>query len=124
MDLPSPRAVRSLQTLLVCQGLYYAATGIWPLLDRRTFQAVTGPKADFWLVETVGALVAVVGGTLVVAGVRGEAGPEIRLLATGSAGVLATIDIAYAARGRIPRVYLLDAALELGFVSWHIAAKP
>lgn len=124
MDLPFSRGARSLRTVLVCQGLYFTATGIWPLLDRRTFQAVTGPKADFWLVETVGALVTVVGGALIVAGVRGAMGPEMRLLAAGSAGALAAIDITYAARGRISRVYLLDAALELGFVAWHAAAKP
>ena len=124
MYLVSPRAGRSLRTLLACQGLYYAATGIWPLLDRRTSQAATGPKTDFWLVETVGALVTVVGGTLVVAAVRGEAGSEIRLLAAGSAGALAAIEIAYAAEGRISRFYLLYAALELGFLAWHAAAKP
>lgn len=106
--------------MLVCQGLYYAATGIWPLVDRRTFQAATGPKADFWLAETVGALVSVVGGTLVVAGVRGESGPEIRLLAAGSAAALAAIEVTYVAGGSIRRVYLLDALLELGFLSWHV----
>ncbi len=114
---------QSLRSLLICQGLYYTVTGVWPLLDRRTFEAMTGPKADFWLVRTVGALVAVVGGTLILAAVREEAGPEVRVLAVGSAGTLAAVDINYAAKGRIANVYLLDAAAQLGLISWHLAAR-
>ena len=37
------------------QGVYFALTGIWPLLDLSSFQWVTGPKQDLWLVQTVGA---------------------------------------------------------------------
>jgi hypothetical protein len=38
------------------QGGYFLFTGIWPLVSRRTFEAVTGPKKDFWLAQTVGVL--------------------------------------------------------------------
>jgi hypothetical protein len=41
----------------ITQGTYYAATGLWPILWMRSFEAVTGPKQDHWLVKTVGALV-------------------------------------------------------------------
>jgi hypothetical protein len=49
------------------QGGYFLATGIWPLLSRRTFERITGPKTDFWLAQTVGVLVGSIGGTLVLA---------------------------------------------------------
>jgi hypothetical protein len=32
---------------LLGQGVYYPVTGIWPILDRRSFEQVTGPKVDF-----------------------------------------------------------------------------
>jgi hypothetical protein len=92
------------------QGLYFLATGVWPLLSMRTFEAVTGPKADRWLVKTVGVLVAVIGATLLHAGRRPS--PPVTTLAVGSAAGLGAIDVVYAARGRISRIYLLDAAIE------------
>ena len=46
------------------QGLYYLITGIWPLVHMESFLAVTGPKTDLWLVQTVGALIAVIGAML------------------------------------------------------------
>ena len=50
--------------LPVVQGVYFLLTGVWPLLSIRTFEAVTGPKVDRWLVKTVGLLVAVIGASL------------------------------------------------------------
>ena len=67
-----------------------AAAGVGPLLSSRTFQAVTGPKRDVWLVQTVGALIGVVGGTLAVAvATRQHETPIVRTLALGSALSLA-----------------------------------
>lgn len=94
------------------QGLYFLATGVWPLLSMRTFEAVTGPKTDRWLVKTVGVLVWVIGASLLAAGRRPRPDPPTALLAAGSAAGLGAIDVIYAARGRISRVYLLDAVLE------------
>ena len=49
------------------QAAYYVLTGIWPLLARRSLEAVTGRKRDSWLVQTVGGLVAVTGAALATA---------------------------------------------------------
>jgi hypothetical protein len=107
--------------LCLAQGAYFVVTGIWPLVSIRTFEAVTGPKADDWLVKTVGVLVAVVGGVLILSGVRGDAPIEVAALAVGSAVGLAGIDLWYVVRRIIPPVYLLDAVLELVLVSlWAI----
>ena len=92
------------------QGLYFFATGVWPLVSMRSFEAVTGPKVDRWLVKTVGVLVAVIGASLMLAERRPTA--STTALAVGSAAGLGTIDVVYASRGRISRVYLLDAVLE------------
>src|SRR3712207_8811708 len=48
------------------------------LFRSRSFQAVTGPKTDLWLVKTVGVLVIAIGSVLCSAGLRRQAAPEIR----------------------------------------------
>ncbi|HEY8369166.1 MAG TPA: hypothetical protein VIM86_07590 [Thermodesulfobacteriota bacterium] len=114
-----------MESLATWQGVYYAATGLWPLVSRRTFETVTGPKTDWWLVQTVGALVAAIGGTLLLAGRRGAGRPEVAFLGMASAAGLAAIDMVHAARGRISPVYLLDAAVEAALVgAWAAGSSP
>lgn len=94
------------------QGAYFAATGIWPLLHMPSFEAVTGPKTDKWLVRTVGVLVGVIGGVLISAAVRNKITGEVAALGIGSAAGLGAIDTIYTSNGRIAPVYLVDAAIE------------
>jgi hypothetical protein len=104
------------------QGVFYLITGLWPLISRRTFEAVTGPKTDFWLVHTAGLLITVVGSALGLAGLRRRVTPEMALLGTGSAAALSAIDVVYVCLGRISRVYLLDAVAEwLLIAGWAVA---
>lgn len=100
------------RTLAVAQGAYYMATGIWSLVGIRSFQKVTGPKTDLWLVKTVGCLVAVTGAVLCYAGLRRRPTPETAMLGAGNALALVAIDVNYVARGRISPIYLGDAAAE------------
>src|SRR3954468_7061301 len=92
--------------LALAQGLYFAATGIWPIVHMRSFEAVTGPKADKWLVKTVGALIAVVGGVLVGAAAGRSVTAETAALAIGSAAVLGAVDVIYTSKRRIAPIYL------------------
>ena len=98
------------------QGVFYLVTGLWPLFSIETFQKVTGPKVDLWLVKTVGVLIAVIGGVVGRAGLRREVPSDIMLLATGSAAGLTAIDVIYVARRRILPVYLLDAVAEVALI--------
>ena len=50
------------RALAAGQGVYWAATGAWPLLHMRSFEAVTGGK----LVQTVGLEATILLGCLVV----------------------------------------------------------
>jgi len=109
------------------QAGYYLLTGIWPLLSRGTFEAITGRKQDFWLVQTVGALVGVTGAALAAAArdQRSLQSPAVRTLAIGSALSLATIDLAFVLRGRISPIYLAAAAVDLGLVAgWLVRGSP
>ena len=108
--MPSERAV------LLVQGGYYVATGVLPFVSRRAFEAVTGPKREWWLVQTVGALVSVIGSALLVGAVRRRDSPELVGIAAGSAAALAAIDVVYVARRRISPSYLADAAIELALL--------
>jgi hypothetical protein len=111
-----------LRKLALIQGLFYLATGIWPLLDIVSFQLVTGPKTDLWLVRTVGVLVAVVGGVLLLGHRNRRLTDELIVLAMGSALGLAAIDLFYSLAGRISTVYLADAAAEIGLAGlWAYA---
>jgi hypothetical protein len=104
------------------QGVYYLVAGVWPLVSMSTFLAVTGPKTDLWLVDTVGVLVAVIGITLLAGAWRGRAAAEVAILAIGSALALTGIDVIYVMRGVIGNVYLLDAGAEVFLIAVWVAA--
>jgi hypothetical protein len=107
----------------LAQGLYYLASGIWPLVSIRTFERVTGPKVDDWLVRTVGVLAATIGGVLTFRSLRGRGEPD-PLLGAGAALAFAAVDANYAGRGRISKVYLLDAVAEAALgLGWLVAAR-
>jgi hypothetical protein len=102
---------------LLAQGVYYLVTGVAPFVSRRAFEAVTGPKREWWLVETVGVLVTAVGGGLIGAAARDRVTPELLTIATGCAGGLAAIDVVYVARRRIAPTYLADAAIQVALLA-------
>jgi hypothetical protein len=108
--------------LAVAQGAFDLVTGIWPLVDMRSFTAVTGPKKEHWLVKTVGVLIGVVGGVLVAAGRRDRVTPEVAALGAGTALALAAIDVVYVAKRRISPVYLVDAIVETAFATTWAAS--
>lgn len=107
---------RPAKLLALLQAAYYLFTGIWPLVGIDSFQKVSGPKTDLWLVKTVGVLVAVIGAVVGLAALQGRITQRERLLATASAAGLAAVDVIYALQGRIWPVYLLDAILQLIFI--------
>ena len=105
------------RTLAATQGAYFLSTGVWPLLHMRSFVAVTGPKQDLWLVQTVGLLVSCIGAQLLMASRSDRVSPEIKTLAVSSALSLAAIDTVHSLRGRIRPVYLLDAVAEVALAA-------
>ena len=89
----------------------------------RSFLAVTGPKTDLWLVETVGVFVASIRAGLLVSAARGTQMLEIALVAVLAAIGLAAVDVIYVNRGVISRFYLADALLEALFIAaWVVYA--
>ncbi len=114
----------SIRRLIGLQGAYYVATGAWAIVHRRSFEAVTGRKTDYWLVRTVGLLAAAIGASLLVAATRDEGpSPEAVVLAGGSAASFALVDVVYVARRRISPIYLADAALHALLAALALAAR-
>jgi hypothetical protein len=103
--------------VMLVQGGYYVLTGVAPFVSRRAFERVTGPKLEWWLVQTVGGLATTIGGALVSAAVRRSASRELVGLAVGSAVSFSTVDVVHVVRGRIARTYLLDAGIQLGLLA-------
>ena len=95
------------------QGSYYLITGLWPLIHMASFEAVTGPKVEDWLVRMVGLLVVVIGATLLLAVRRGREDGEVLVLAVGSALAFTAVDVWYALSRVISPIYLADAVVEV-----------
>lgn len=108
------------------QTAYYLPTGIWPLIPYvgiRTFEWFTGPKVDRWLVQTVAALVGVIGMVIGRARANDRITPEIEALGIGSAVSLATVDVVFVARRRISPIYLGDAVMNMIIVAFWLAGR-
>jgi hypothetical protein len=110
------------RVIATAQSAYFLVTGIWPILHMRSFEWVSGPKVDRWLVKTVSALITVIGAAIGLGASRRRVTPEIELLAAGSAVSLGLVDVIYVARHRIRWVYLLDAIAEFTLAAaWALA---
>jgi hypothetical protein len=106
----------------LAQGVFYVASGLWPIIHLRSFQRVTGRKADGWLAQTTGGLIASIGVAL-IAGAFERPSRALRWLGVGSALVLGASDTWFASKGRISKVYLADAALEGAAVAGWVIRK-
>jgi len=112
------------EQLSLAHGVFNFTSGLWPVFHRRSFEAVTGPKRDFWLVKTVGLLLAATGVVMASAAMKRRVTPEIRILAIGIAGSLTAIDLVYAGKREISSIYLLDAAVETAVIGAWLAQVP
>jgi hypothetical protein len=101
----------------IIQGMYYIVTGLWPAFNVSSFEKVTGPKTDKWLVKVMGFTLAGIGVVLLIAE------PDTaRLLGIIIAAILGFADLYYALRGVISKIYLGDAVIQAliiaGWVLW------
>jgi hypothetical protein len=109
MPTISERLAPTPRLLVAAQSAYYVTTGLWSILHRPSFQLVTGPKREYWLVRTVGGLAVAIGVTLGVTAATGRRTRESETLALASGLAFGAADL-HAARVA-SRIYLADAAL-------------
>ncbi len=114
---------RSVRLVLGVQGAYYVATGIWPLISMASFELVTGPKSDDWLVYTVGLLLTAIGASLLAAVRLRQVNAATCVLALSAALALVAVEVVYVTAREISAVYLLDAAVEIALafaIAWTL----
>jgi hypothetical protein len=108
---------------LLCwgQGFYFLVTALWPLFSMSTFEMVTGPKTDDWLVKTVAVLILVSSAVLLRAAVSNKASIDTLIIGAGTSVALLHIDLVYVQKAVISKIYLADAVAELiclGLWAW------
>jgi hypothetical protein len=102
--------------ILASHATYILLTGVWPLLDIKSFMLVTGPKTDIWLVKTVGALLIPVSLSMFSYLKDGSEKLPVIILGAGTAISFICIDVYYSLSDTISDIYLADAALEFIFL--------
>jgi hypothetical protein len=115
--MSAARLPRSAHTVAVAHGAFNVVGGLWPLLHRRSFEWVFGPKRDVWLQMTTGGLLASAGAAQLAAAADPQGPAHARRIGLGTALTLLAVDLVYVPKGRIRPTYLLDAAMEAGWVA-------
>jgi hypothetical protein len=133
-SLPAANSTSRFHILLAKgQGAYDLFGGFWPLLHMQSFEAVTGPKDDSWLVRTVAGILVVVGAVLVRDAFRGHVAQGVRFIAAGVSAVLAIVALVSSLAGFISWLYFFDGLIHLAFaMAWllgtllhkHVIPRP
>src|SRR4051812_12622163 len=74
------------------QGVFNVAAGLWPLIHRRSFEALFGPKRDYRLAATVALLMAGNGTVQLSAPSTAEGTAFARRVGVATAATLASVD--------------------------------
>ena len=111
-------------TLSRLHGGFNVLSGLWPLLHMQSFEAAFGPKTDKWLVRTVAGLLVSNGVAQLTANDTADSLAQAKRVGLGTAATLGAIDVTYAPRGRISKMYLLDALAEAAWILAWLLARP
>ncbi|GGQ93489.1 hypothetical protein [Streptomyces flaveolus] len=108
-----------MRSVALAHGACNIIGGLWPLLHSRSFEWVFGSKTDRWLQRTTAGLLVSAGLTQMTAARDPQGLAHARRTGLGTAGTLLAIDLVYVPKGTIRWTYLLDAAMEAGWiVAW------
>ena len=105
--------------VLIIQGWFYILTGLWPIVHMPSFEKVSGPKTDKWLVRTV-SLMILSSGLIFVLFHESRAA---LFLAIMNAFFLMSIDLYYVWKRIIWKSYLVDAVIEAGFIVIYLVIE-
>ncbi|HZF87829.1 hypothetical protein [Streptomyces sp.] len=109
----------------LAHGAFNIVGGLWPLVHLRSFEWVFGPKSDEWLQMTTGGLLVSAGVAQLAAASAPQGPAQARRIGLGTALTLLAVDLVYVPKGRIRPTYLLDAAMQTGWITaWLRTARP
>jgi hypothetical protein len=112
------------ETVAVAHGAFNVVGGLWPLVHRRSFEWVFGAKTDDWLQMTTGGLLASAGLAQLAAATDPKGATHARRVGLGTALTLLAVDLVYVPKGRIRPTYLLDAAMQTGWITAWLRCAP
>lgn len=112
----SIRDNRILNSVFLFQGCYFVITGVWPVVHIASFMMATGPKQETWLVQMVGLLSLSIGLTFLRSALRRRDLPVFLGYLVSLSFLI--MDIVFVANGTIRPVYLIDAAIQLLFLTF------
>lgn len=100
------------RTVRRSQGLYYVATGLWPVVATHHYMTSVGQDSHPWAARILGVVVAGLGAALAA-----DVLPErwSRRLAIGTAVMLGAGAAVFVARGKGVPVNLTDGLVQAGF---------
>ncbi|MEU0199493.1 MULTISPECIES: hypothetical protein [unclassified Streptomyces] len=110
--------------IALAHGAFNVVGGLWPLLHLRSFEWVFGPKTDVWLQMTTGGLLASAGLAQLTAATDPRGPAHARRIGLGTAVTLLAVDLVYVPKGRIRPTYLLDAAMQTGWIAAWLRCAP
>ena len=107
--------------LIGLHAAYLLIGGAWPLVHMPSFEAVTGPKDEHWLVRSVAGILIVISITLFAQLGKGRIEYAAITTAMGASFVLAMVGIITAIAAVISPIYLVDGAVHFFFFAcWCI----
>lgn len=106
------------------QLAYWLVGAVWPLVSMGSFERVTGNKRDEWLVRTVALMMLSVLATLETMRRDRPRGRAMRVLGATSTAALGGVALLGPLVGRISKVYLIDAIVDLGLMAAWLIARP
>lgn len=121
--------------LAIAHGAIYVVSGLWPVVNIRSFMWATGPKIDQWLVKTVGLLLASSGFVMLNSiannqrkeeqrSAKASVSDELAQIALSQCLILGSVSLFYSLRKRISKIYLLDSLMEYSLaLGWVLTLK-
>jgi peptidoglycan/LPS O-acetylase OafA/YrhL len=113
--VPAEGRDRWRRRVLVVQGCYYLLTGIWPLVHFNSFADAVALAINPFQAQVFGAVIAVVGGSLIEAGRRGPPAAATTALGIAVAGAIAMVSLLWLPRQSATSALWIDLAIEIVF---------
>jgi len=114
--------------LLAGQGAYYVLTGLWPLVHFSSFATVMSQHINPFQAQAFGAVIAVLGGSLMEAARREPPGPFPTLLGAAIASAIALVSLWWLPRLAATSILWIDLVLEVaiavGLILFYPRSQP
>lgn len=110
--------------LLAVQGGYYVLSGLWPLVHFRSYADAVALRVNPFQAQAFGAVIIVVGGTLIEATRKEPPGPFPTMLGAATAGALTLISLWWLPRLGTISILWLDVLVEVAFAVLLVLLYP